>query len=134
MFKYKAHDILLYCNNNRLYFQNNSPKIEELKVQQRDEIAQLSAHNVSLQKKCDKFKDLIRSLNEKNRAWEDSHKTQSNDLMSYGMEISRLNGKIASLKRFLNSTEQGSGRFMNRQRDLQTPQDGRTHLGYPGTM
>ena len=59
MFKYKAHDILLYCNNNRLYLQNNSPKIEELKVQQRDEIAQLSAHNVSLQKKCDKFKDLI---------------------------------------------------------------------------
>jgi predicted nucleotidyltransferase len=105
-----------------------------LKVQQRDEISQLSAHNVSLQKKCDKFKDLIRSLNEKNRAWEDSHKAQSNDLMSYGMEISRLNGKIASLKRFLNSTEQCSGRFMNRQRDLQTPQDGRTQLGYPGTM
>ena len=109
-------------------------KIEDLKVQQRDGIAQLSAHNVSLQKKCDKFKDLIRSLNEKNRAWEDSHKTQSDDLMSYGMEISRLNGEIAFLKRVLNSTEQGSGRSINRQRDLQTPQDGRTHLGYPRTM
>jgi len=115
----------LYCNYKRLYLQNNTPKIEELKVKQRDEIAQLSAHNVSLQKKCEKFKDMIRSLNEK---------TQSDDLMSYGMEISRLNGKIASLKRFLNSTEQGPGRFMNRQRDLQTPQDGRTHLGYLGTM
>ena len=73
-------------------------------------------------------------MNEKNRAWEDSHKTQSDDLMSYGMEISRLNGKIESLKRFLNSTEQGSGRFMNHQQDIQTPQDGRTHLDYSGTM
>jgi hypothetical protein len=92
-----------------------------LKVQQRDEIAQLSAHNFSLQKKCDKFKDLIRSLNEKNRAWEDSHKTQSDDLNYYETEVSRLNGEIAFLKRVLNSTEQGSGRSINRQRDLQTP-------------
>ena len=51
--------ILWYCNKKRLQLQNNTPKIEELKAQQRDEIAQLSAHNVSLQKKCDKFKDLI---------------------------------------------------------------------------
>jgi hypothetical protein len=106
-----------------------------LKRQQRDEIAQLSGHNVSLQKKCDKFKDLIKSLNEQNRAWEDSHKTQNNDLMSYGMEIKRLNGQIETMKRVLNSSEQVStNRPTSRQLHLETPQESRSRMGYPKTM
>jgi chromosome segregation ATPase len=128
----KAHDTILKLH--RLYLQNDTSKIEGLKTQQRNEIAQLSAENTSLKKKCDKFKDMIKSLNDKNRAWEDSYKAQSDDLMSHGMEITRLNGQLEGFKRVLNSSERGSDRFMNRQLHLQTPQEGRTHMGYPETM
>ncbi|KAL3806534.1 hypothetical protein ACHAXA_001753, partial [Cyclostephanos tholiformis] len=126
----RIHDEKVQLEEQILRLESNASNIEELKRQQRDEIAQLSGHNISLQKKCDKFKALLKSLNEQNRAWEDSHKTQNNDLMSYGMEIKRLNGQIESMKRVLNSSEHPKSRQIHHQ----TPQEGKSRLGYPDTV
>jgi len=114
--------------------QANIEDVEEIRVQQRHEIAGLSAQNASMQKKCNIFKDKVKSLNGKNKAWEDSYKAQSNDLVLHGMEISRLNGRVSDLKSQL--IRQGSGRYVNRNElSAQSTPQGRTHyLGHPGTM
>ena len=114
--------------------QSNIEEVDELNSQQGNEIAQLSAQNASMQKKCNIFKEKVKSLNEKNKAWEASYKAQDDDLLRYGMEISRLNGQNSDLKRVLLSQD-GSGRYMNNELSLQTPQSGTQHyLGRPGTM
>lgn len=90
-----------------------------------------------MQKKCNIFKDKVKSLNEKNRAWEESHKTQSNDLVLYGMEISRLNGRVSDLKSQL--IRQGHGRHIASRGEVpsssqMTPQNRTDYLGHPSTM
>jgi len=65
-------------------FQANIVEVQELSGQKGHEITQLSAQNVSLQKKCNIFKDKVKLLNEKNRAWEGSYKAQSDDLVMHG--------------------------------------------------
>jgi chromosome segregation ATPase len=74
--------------------------------QHRDEIAELSAQNDSLHKKCERFKNVIKALNENNKAWETSYNAQTDDLMSHARESSRLNEQLTALKRVLNSSEQ----------------------------
>ena len=122
-----------FCYNRHL-LQANIEDVEEIRVQQRHEIAGLSAQHASMQKKCNIFKDKVKSLNGKNKAWEDSYKAQSNDLVLHGMEISRLNGRVSDLKSQL--IRQGSGRYVNRNElSAQSTPQGRTHyMGRPGTM
>ena len=83
---------------NSLLLQANIQEYEEKSSQQQDMMAKLSAQNASLQQKCNIFKSNVKGLNEKNQAWEDSYKAQSNDLVQHGMEISRLNGRVSDLK------------------------------------
>ena len=73
-------------------------------MQQHDDIAELSAQNASLTKKCNIFKEKMKQLNEKVKTWEESYSEQSKDLVNYGMEISRLNVLATSLKEELFST------------------------------
>jgi len=74
--------------------------------QHRDEIAGLSAQNDSLHKKCEMLKNVIKDLNENNKAWETSYNQQTDDLMFHAKESSRLNEQVTVLKRVLNSSEQ----------------------------
>ena len=117
--------------------QSNIKEVEETRDQQRDEIAALEAQNASMQKKCNLFKDKVKSLSEKNRAWEESYKAQSNDLVLHGMEISRLNGRVSDLKSRL--IRQGHGRHIagrgERPSSAQaTPQNRADYFGHPSTM
>merc|ERR1712032_1131694 len=73
-------------------------EVEETKGQQNQDIVMLSAQNASLQKKCNILKEKVTQLIEKNKAWEDSYKASSDDLVLHGMEISRLNGQVSDLK------------------------------------
>ena len=74
--------------------------------QHRDEIAELSAQNDSLHKKCEMLKNVIKALNENNKAWETSYNQQTDDLVLHAKESSRLNEQVTVLKRVLNSSEQ----------------------------
>lgn len=67
------------------------------------------------------FKDTVKSLNEVNRAWEDSYNSQSEDLVTHGMEISRLQAQVSDLKRAIVSTHQTSN-LKNRDFTVQTLQ------------
>ena len=112
-------------------------KIEEgveLNGEQSQTIVKASAQKASLQRKCNIFKEKVKSLNEKNKAWEESYKAQSQDLVLHGMEISRLNGQVSELKRVMLSSEQGSDPFLNRELSLQTPQGRANYRGHPDTM
>mmetsp|Transcript_35074 Transcript_35074/g.73994 ORF Transcript_35074/g.73994 Transcript_35074/m.73994 type:complete len:1706 (-) Transcript_35074:109-5226(-) len=116
---------------------SNMEEYEEIREKERHELDRLSAQNASLQKKCNIFKDKIKSLNEKNKAWEVSYKAQSDDLVFHGMEISRLNGQVSDLKARL--IRQGSGRYLVNRNELarsaqSTPQGGAHYLGNPNTM
>ena len=126
----------VYCPfyYSRHLLQANIEDIEENRVQQRDKIAGHSAQNASMQKKRNIFKDKVKSLNEKNKAWEDSYNAQRNDLILHGMEISWLNGQVSDLKSQL--IMQGPGRYVNRSElSTQSTPQGRTHyLGYTGIM
>ena len=116
----------LFLSLNRDALQAQIEEYEEMGTQQQAEIVRLSAQHASMQKKCNLFKTNLKGLNEKNKAWEDSYTAQSNDLMSHGMEISRLNGRVSGLKSQL--IRQGSGRYAN-QGDFPTAQttpDGRS--------
>ncbi len=77
-----------------------------------NELANNSAQISKLQSKYSKLKILITQLNDKNRSWEQSnkvqieenmkreekYKAQNEDLYRYGLEISRLQGLVDSLK------------------------------------
>merc|ERR1712194_26733 len=107
-------------------FEDEKNQLEEQVDALQAQIVRLSAQHASMQKKCNLFKTNLKGLNEKNKAWEDSYTAQSNDLMSHGMEISRLNGRVSGLKSQL--IRQGSGRYAN-QGDFPTAQttpDGRS--------
>lgn len=118
----------------RHLLRNDLEKIEEVKVKQSKEIAQVSAQHASLEKKCNMFKDTVKSLNEVNRAWEESYNAQSDDLVAHGMEISRLNTLVSDLKQALSSSRQSSDRFVNRELTLQTPQGDRPSYLGPKSM
>jgi chromosome segregation ATPase len=128
----------LFSNDARHYsshiLQSNLEQIEEVNLKQAKEIEKLSAQHASLEKKSNMFKDTVKSLNEVNRAWEESYNAQSDDLVSHGMEISRLNAQVSDLKRSINSIQHTSSRFVNRQLCLQTPQGGRPSSIGPETM
>ena len=57
-----------------------------------DTCAQQSEDNDRLTKKCNTFKSTVRELNRKVKSWETSYRDQSDLLLSYSREISRLNG------------------------------------------
>lgn len=109
----------------RRLLQNKFDRTEELNVQQSQDIAVLSAQRSSFEKKSNRFKETVKSLNEVNRVWEESYNAQSDDLFSYGKEISRLNNEVLDLKRALASNQHGSDRVMNREMNIQTLQGSR---------
>ena len=85
---------------------------EEIKSQQSNEIAEKTMHSAKLSNKCSKLKEYLKQLNDKNRKWEESYKaqveenskreesykSQMEEIYRYGMEISRLQGLVNSLK------------------------------------
>ncbi|KAL7539525.1 hypothetical protein ACHAXR_009909 [Thalassiosira sp. AJA248-18] len=112
--------------------QANIEEVDEIRGQMSHEISGLSTQNASLQKKCNIFKEKVKSLNEKNRAWEDSYKAQSDDFVQHGMEILRLNSQVSELKSQLIVC---SGRYVNQfSASAQTPQGRTNYPGHPGTM
>ena len=94
----------------------------------------MSAQHASLEKKSNMFKDTVKSLNEVNRAWEESYNAQSDDLVTHGMEISRLQAQVSDLKQAIAAIQQSSNRFMNRELTVQTPQGDRPFYMMPGTI
>jgi hypothetical protein len=105
-----------------------------VRAQQDKEIAQLSAHCASLEKKSNMFKDTVKSLNDVNRAWEETYNAQTDDLVTHGMEISRLQAQVSGLKQAVAASQQSSNRIMNRELTAQTPQGDRQFYRVPGTM
>ena len=130
------HHCLIHFHPSHLHrheLQSSIEEIEEISGQQGHEITGVSAQNASLQKKCNIFKEKVRSLNEKNKAWEDSYKAQSDDLVLHGMEISRLNGKVSELNSQL--IRKGPIRYVDQAFAASaTPQTRTQYLGHPGTM
>lgn len=90
----------------------------------------MSAQHASLEKKSNMLKNTVKSLNEVNRAWEDSYNSQSEDLVTHGMEISRLQAQVSDLKRAIVSSHQTSNHFMNHDFAVQTPQGDRSTKGH----
>lgn len=114
-----SHLILSSPHTNRQHLQANIAESDEFRQQQNQEIVELKAQNATLQKKCDLFKEKVKSLNEKNKSWEESYKAQSNDLVLHGMEISRLNDLNSELKsQFI---REGPGLATPRGRELSYP-------------
>ncbi|KAL7553869.1 hypothetical protein ACHAWF_018640 [Thalassiosira exigua] len=108
-------------------------EIEETKDQQSKRAVELSDQVASLQKKSAIFKDKVKLLNQKNKAWEDSYNAQSDDLVKHTMEISRLNRVASELNAQL--IRQGPSRHVNRDfLAAQTPQGRTSYLNHPGTM
>lgn len=73
------------------------------------------------------FKDTVKSLNGVNRAWEESYNAQSDDIVTHGMEISRLQAEVSGLKQAMAANQQ-------RNLTVQTPQGDRPFYMVPGTM
>ncbi|KAL7473399.1 hypothetical protein ACHAXS_013851 [Conticribra weissflogii] len=111
-----------------------------------NELANSSAQISKLQSKYSKLKILITQLNDKNRSWEQSnkvqieenmkreekYKAQNEDLYRYGLEISRLQGLVDSLKSELVSVRGSTERYRTRmdrinQLSVSSPH-GTTHL------
>lgn len=70
----------------------NLEELEEARNEQSQEIAELTEDNNRLAHKCHTFKHATNELNNKVKAWEKSYRDQSDLLLSYSREISRLNG------------------------------------------
>ena len=113
----------------RRLLQEDVEEGELVKNEQSQKIAQGSSQIESLKTKCSILKEKVKSLIEKNKAWEDSYKAQSNDLVWHGMEISRLNGQNSELQRALLNSQSPN------ELSVHTPQQSRTQYpGHPGTM
>merc|ERR1711957_323081 len=76
------------------HLQADIKEYEKMGSQQQADITRLLAQATSMQKKCNIFKANVKGLTEKNQAWEDSYKAQSDNLVQHEREISRLNGLI----------------------------------------
>jgi len=70
----------------------NLEELEDTRGQQSKEIAELKEDNNRLAHKCRTFKSTVKELNNKVKSWENSYRNQSDLLLSYSREISRLNG------------------------------------------
>jgi chromosome segregation ATPase len=70
----------------------NLEELKEAGGQQSQEIAELTEDNNRLAHKCHTFKNAIKELNNKVKSWEKSYRDQSDLLLTYSREISRLNG------------------------------------------
>lgn len=70
----------------------NLKELEDTRGQQSQEIAELMEDNNRLAHKCNTFKSTVKELNNKVKSWENSYRNQSDLLLSYSREISRLNG------------------------------------------
>ncbi len=68
----------------------NLEELKEAGDQQSQEIAELTEDNNRLAHKCHTFKNTIKELNNKVKSWEKSYRDQSDLLLSYSREISRL--------------------------------------------
>jgi len=69
----------------------NLEELEDTRGQQSQEIAELTEDNNRLAHKCHTFKTTVKELNNKVKSWEKSYRDQSDLLLSYSREISRLN-------------------------------------------
>ena len=72
--------------------QTNLDELEDTRGQQSKEIAELKEDNNRLAHKCRTFKSTVKELNNKVKSWETSYRNQSDLLLTYSREISRLNG------------------------------------------
>jgi len=119
---------------------------EKLIEEKSNELDDNSSQISKLQSKYSKLKILITQLNDKNRSWEQSnkaqieenikreekYKAQNEDLYRYGLEISRLQGLVDSLKSELVSVRGSTERYRSRmdrinQLSVSSP-NGTTHL------
>lgn len=73
--------------------QGSIDELEDTRGHQMREIADLTEDNNRLAHKCQTFKSTIKELSNKVKSWEKSYRDQSDLLLSYSREISRLNGR-----------------------------------------